>query len=178
MRPPLYANLSIWGALLDLHRYHRHSHHQQLKRMRNRERLTATIPIIPCSPSRVQIPPLYSPFSAQLLPPHPYSPVCIYAVINNFVGSGSVTYECEGQKQDCQMIRGLEGTSTTSRSSAGIVAGVVVSLLLVVTIVIIFVVWIKRRDKNLKPADNDTNTTSLSTLPPSLLSPRKLHIST
>ena len=114
----------------------------------------------------------------------------MYAVINNFMGSGSVTYECEGHEtrlSDCMsplsstiapcyyaLVKCFSitdkgsGGSTTSGSSAGIVAGVVVSLLavlLVVTIVIItLIVWLKRRAK---PADNDTSTTS----PPSPQSP-------
>ena len=143
----------------------------------------------------------------------------MYAVINNSMGSGSVTYECEGHEtrlSDCMSPlsstiapcyyalvkcfsttdkksgesnkttdkgsggsnettdkgsggsnettdKGSGGT-TTSGSSAGIVAGVVVSLLavlLVVTIVIIIlIVWLKRRDKNLKPGDNNATTTT------------------
>ena len=121
----------------------------------------------------------------------------MYAVINNSMGSGSVTYECEGHEtrlSDCMsplsstrapcyyaLVKCFSitdkksgesnkttdkrsGGSTTSGSSAGIVAGVVVPLLavlLVVTIVIIIViVWLKRRDKNMKPGDNNASTTS------------------
>ena len=97
----------------------------------------------------------------------------MYAVINNSMGSGNVTYECEGHEtrlSDCMsplsstiapcyyaLVKCFSttdkksGGSTTSGSSAGIVAGVVVSLLavlLVVTIVIIIlIVWLKRRAK-------------------------------
>ena len=121
----------------------------------------------------------------------------MYAVINNSMGSGSVTYECEGHEtrlSDCMTstiapcyyalvkclyttdkgsggsttsgTSGSEGTtgSTNSGSSAGIVAGIVVSLLavlLVVTIVIIIlIVWLKRRAKNLKSADDSATTTT------------------
>ena len=110
----------------------------------------------------------------------------MYAVINNSMGSGSVTYECEGHEtrlSDCMsppsstiapcyyaLVKCFSttdkrsGGSTTSGSSAGIVAGIVVSLLavvLVVTIVIIIViVWLKRRDKNLKPAEDTAPTTT------------------
>ena len=130
----------------------------------------------------------------------------MYAVINNSMGSGNVTYECEGHEtrlSDCMSplsstkapcyyalvkcttdkrsggsttsptTSGSSGSgrttgSTTSGSSAGIVAGVV-AVLLVVTIVliIILIVWLKRRDKNLKPADSNANNTS----PPSPQSP-------
>ena len=103
----------------------------------------------------------------------------MYAVINNSVGSGSVTYECEGHEtrlSDCMtstiapcyyvLVKCFSdkrsGGSTTSGLSPGIVAGVVVSLLavlLVVTIVIIIlIVWLKRA-KNLKPGDNTAATT-------------------
>ena len=106
----------------------------------------------------------------------------MYAVINNSMGSGSVTYECEGHETrllDCMspmsstiapcyyaLVKCFSttdkgsGESTTSRSSAGIVAGVAVSLLavlLVVTIIIILIVWLKRRDKNTKPATSPTS---------------------
>ena len=131
----------------------------------------------------------------------------MYAVINNSMGSGSVTYECEGHERrlsDCMsplsstiapcyyvLVKCLsttdngpgentttesEGTdpggSTTSGLSAGIVAGVVASLiavLLVVTIIVIIIllVWLKRRDKKLKPTGNTHTTTS----PRSLTSP-------
>ena len=112
----------------------------------------------------------------------------MYAVINNSMGSGSVTYECEGHEtrlSDCMsplpstiapcyyaLVKCFSttdkksGGSTTSGSSAGIVAGVVVSLLavlLVVTIVIIIlIVWLKKRDKNLKPAGSNVNSTHTS----------------
>ena len=109
----------------------------------------------------------------------------MYAVINNSMGSGSVTYECEGHEtrlSDCMtppssiitpcyyaLVKCYSGGSTTSGSSAGIVAGVVVLLLvvlLVVTIVIIIlIVWLKRRDKNSKPGNNNANSTSPQTLP-------------
>ena len=131
----------------------------------------------------------------------------MYAVINNSMGSGSVTYECEGHEtrlSDCMSplsstiapcyyalvkcttdkrsggsttsptTSGSSGSarttgSTTSGSSAGIVAGVVAVLLVVITIVltIILIVWLKRRDKNLNPADSNANNTS----PPSPQSP-------
>ena len=105
----------------------------------------------------------------------------MYAVINNSMESGSVTYECEGHEtrlSDCMtstiapcfyaLVKCAtdkrSGGRTTSGSSAGIVAGVVVSLLavlLVVTIVIIIlIVWLKRRDKNLKTAGSNANNTS------------------
>ena len=84
----------------------------------------------------------------------------MYAVINNSMGSGSVTYEYEGHEtrlSDCMsplsstiapcyyaLVKCTtdkkSGESTTSGPSAGIVAGVVASLLailLVVTIIII-----------------------------------------
>ena len=119
----------------------------------------------------------------------------MYTVINNSMGSGSVTYECEGHEtrlSDCMsplsstiapcyyalvkcfsITDKRSGESTTSGSSAGIVAGVVVSLLavlLVVTIVIIIlIVWLKRRDKNLKPGDNNASTTSPQTSPPAVM---------
>ena len=119
----------------------------------------------------------------------------MYAVINNSMGSGSVTYECEGHEtrlSDCMnplsstiapcyyaLVKCFSttdkgsGGSTTSGSSAGIVAGVVVSLLavlLVVTIVIIILmVWLKRRTKNLKPADNNASTKSPQTSPPAVV---------
>ena len=114
----------------------------------------------------------------------------MYAVINNSMGSGSVTYECEGHEtrlSDCMsplsssrapcyyaLVKCFSttdkksGGSTTSGLSADIVAGVVVSLLvvvLVVTIVVIIIVWLKRRDKNLKPGNNNENSTSPQTLP-------------
>ena len=114
----------------------------------------------------------------------------MYAVINNSMGSGSVTYECEGHEtrlSDCMsplsskiapcyyaLVKCFSttdknsGESTTSGSSAGIVGGVVVSLLavLVVTIIIIIlIVALKRRDKNfqLKTADNNVTSQSSST---------------
>ena len=109
----------------------------------------------------------------------------MYAVINNSMGSGSMTYECEGHEtrlSDCitstiapcyyALVKCTtdkrSGGSTTSGSSAGIVAGVV-AVLLVVTIVliIILIVWLKRTDKNLKPAGSNANNTS----PPSPQSP-------
>ena len=109
----------------------------------------------------------------------------MYAVINNSMGSESVTYECEGHEtrlSDCMnplsstitpcyyaLVKCFSdkrsGGSTTSGLSPGIVAGVVVSvlaLLLVVTIVIIIlIVWLKRA-KNLKPGDNTAATTPQS----------------
>ena len=121
----------------------------------------------------------------------------MYAVINNSMGSGSVTYECEGHEtrlSDCMsplsstiapcyyaLVKCFSttdkksgesnnttdkgsGGSTASGLSPGIVAGVVVSLLavlLVVTIVIIIlIVWLKRGDKNMKPRENNGNSTS------------------
>ena len=110
----------------------------------------------------------------------------MYAVINNSMGSGSVTYKCEGHEtrlSDCMsplsstiapcyyaLVKCFSttdkqsGGSTTSGSSAGIMAGVVVSLLavlLVVTIfIIILIVWFKRRAKNLKPGDDNASTSS------------------
>ena len=110
----------------------------------------------------------------------------MYAVINNSMGSGSVTYECEGHEtrlSDCMSplpstiapcyyalvkcfstTNKKSGGSTTSGSSAGIVAGVVVSLLTVLLVVTIFItiliVWLKRRAKNLKTANNTAPTTS------------------
>ena len=109
----------------------------------------------------------------------------MYAVINNSMGSGSVTYECEGHEtrlSDC--MSPLSSTiatcyyalvkcfttdkksreSTTSGSSAGIVAGVVGSLLavllVVIIVIIILIVWLKRRAKNLKPEEDTAPTTS------------------
>ena len=121
----------------------------------------------------------------------------MYAVINNSIGSGSVTYECEGHEirlSDCMsplsstiapcyyaLVKCFSttdkkpGGSTTSGSSAGIVSGVVVSLLavlLVVTIVIIIIiliVWLKRRTKNLKLRDDNANSTSPQTSPPAVM---------
>ena len=116
----------------------------------------------------------------------------LYAVLNNSIGSGSVTYECEGHEtrlSDCMsplsstcyyaLVKCFSttgkkpGGSTTSGSFAGSVAGVVVSLLavlLVVTIVIIIlIVLLKRRDKNLKPGDNNASTTSPQTSPPAVI---------
>ena len=121
----------------------------------------------------------------------------MYGVINNSIGSGSVTYECEGHEtrlSDCMsplsstiapcyyaLVKCFSttdkksGGSTTSGLSAGIVVGVVVSLLavlLVVTIVIIIVfAWLnlKRRAKNLKPGDNNASTTSPQTPPPAVM---------
>ena len=117
----------------------------------------------------------------------------MYAVINNSMGSGSVTYECGGHEtrlSDCmsppsskiapcyyalvKCFSKKSGGSTkitdkASGESATIVAGVVVSLLavlLVVTIVIIIlIVWLKRRDKNLKfkTADNNPSSQTSST---------------
>ena len=100
----------------------------------------------------------------------------MYAVIENTMGSGSVTYECEGHEtrlSDCMsplsstiapcyyvLVKCFSGGSTTSGSSAGIVAGVVVSSLTVLLVITIVIVWVKRRAKNLKPADNTTTTTS------------------
>ena len=120
----------------------------------------------------------------------------MYAVINDSMGSRSVTYECEGNEtrlSDCmsslsstiapcyyalvkcfsttdkksgesnKTTDNKSGGSTTSGSYAGIVAGVVVSLLavlLVVTIVIILIVWLKKRNKNLKPGDDNASTSS------------------
>ena len=103
----------------------------------------------------------------------------MYAVINNSMGSGNVTYECEGHEtrlSDCMtstiapcyyaLVKCTtdkkSGGSTTSGSSAGIVAVVVVVLLVVITIVliIILIVWLKRRDKNLKPTGSNANNTS------------------
>ena len=120
----------------------------------------------------------------------------MYAVINSSMGSGSVTYECEGNEtrlSDCMSHNALSSTmapcyyalvncfstidkksegSTTSRSSAGIVTGVVVSLLavlLVVTIVIIIlIVWKKR---NLKPAGSNANSTSTQLQSPTSSAP-------
>ena len=129
----------------------------------------------------------------------------MYAVINNSMGSGSVTYECEGHKtrlSDCMsplsstiapcyyaLVKCFSttnkksgestktsdeksGRSTTSGSSAGIVAGVVVSLLAVLLVVIIaiiiLIVWLKRRAKNLKPADNNAKSTP-QTSPPAVI---------
>ena len=102
----------------------------------------------------------------------------MYAVINNSMGSESVTYECEGHEtrlSDCRSLTIMSPCyyalvkcfSTTNKksggsatSTTGIVAGVVVSLLavlLVVTIVIIIlIVWKKR---NLKPACSNANST-------------------
>ena len=123
----------------------------------------------------------------------------MYAVINNSMGSGSVTYECEGHEtrlSDCMSPLSStiapcyyalvkcssttdkksgestkttdkgSGVSTTSGSSAGIVAVVVGSLLavlLVVTIVIIIlIVLLKRKNKNLKPTGSNANNTHAS----------------
>ena len=87
----------------------------------------------------------------------------MYAVINNSMGSGSVTYECVGHEtrlSDCMTStiapcyyalvkcttdkRSGESTTspTTSGSSAGIVAGVVAVLLVVITIVLIIILII------------------------------------
>ena len=105
----------------------------------------------------------------------------MYAVINNSMGSGSVTYECEGNEtrlSDC--VSPLSSTiapcyyalvkcttdkkSGGSTTTAGIVAVVVVSLLAVLQVVtiVILVVWLKRRAKNLKPADNTATTSPQS----------------
>ena len=110
----------------------------------------------------------------------------MYAVINNSMGSGSVTYECEGHEtrlSDCMsplsstiapcyyaLVKCFSttdkksGETTTSGFSAGIVAGVAVSLLvvlLVVTIVIIIlIVWLKSRDKNFQLKTTDNNSSS------------------
>ena len=114
----------------------------------------------------------------------------MYAVINNSMGNGSVTYECEGHEtrlSDCMsplsstiapcyyaLVKCFSttdkesGGSTTSGLLVGILAGVIASLLavlLVVTIVIIIlIVRIKRRDKNLKPTGNTHTTTPLRSL--------------
>ena len=94
----------------------------------------------------------------------------MYAVKNNSMGSGSVTYECEGHEtrlSDCMsplsstiapcyyaLVKCFSkksggstkttnkgsGESTTSGSSAGIVAGVVVSLLAVLLVVTIVII--------------------------------------
>ena len=116
----------------------------------------------------------------------------MYAVINNSMGSGSVTYECEGHEtrlSDCMgplsspcyyaLVKcssttdKKSGGSTTSGLSTGIVAGVLVSLLavlLVVTIVIIIlIVWLKRRAKNLKAGGDNANSTSPQALPTTVL---------
>ena len=115
----------------------------------------------------------------------------MYAVINNSMGSESVTYECEGHETrllDCMssplsstiapcyyaLVKCItdkkSGGSTTSGLSAGIVAGVVVSsltVLLVVTIVVLIVgLTLKRRAK--KPGDN--NVTIISPLSPTYAS--------
>ena len=96
----------------------------------------------------------------------------MYAVINNSMGSGSVTYECEGHEtrlSDCMspmsstivpcyyaLVKCFSkksggstkttdkgsGGSTTSGSSAGIVADVVVSLLAVLLVVTIIIIII------------------------------------
>ena len=121
----------------------------------------------------------------------------MYAVINNSMGSGSVTYECEGHEtrlSDCMTSTiapcyyalmkcttdKRSGGSTTSGLSPGIVAGVVVSLLvvlLVVTIVIIIlIVWLKRRAKNLKPGDNNASTTSPQTSPPAVMTDKACNV--
>ena len=119
----------------------------------------------------------------------------MYGVINNSMGSGSVTHECEGHEtrlSDCMsplsstiapcyyvLVKCFSdkrsGGSTTSGLSPGIVAGVVVSLLavlLVVTIVIIiFVVWLnlKRGTKNLKPGNNNASPISPQISPPAVM---------
>ena len=107
----------------------------------------------------------------------------MYGVINNSMGSGSVTYECEGNEtrlSDCMsplsstiapcyyaLVKCFSisdkksGGSITSLSSAGIVAGVVV--LVVIIVIIILIVWLKRRAKNLKAGDNNANSTSPQT---------------
>ena len=117
----------------------------------------------------------------------------MYAVINNSMGSGSVTYECEGHEtrlSDCMsplsskiapcyyaLVNCFSTTDKNSKSggsttSAGIVAGIVVSLiavLLVVTIVIIIlIVW---RAKNLKQAGSNANSTHASPQSPTYASP-------
>ena len=106
----------------------------------------------------------------------------MYTVINNSMGSGSVTYECEGHEtrlSDCMSPMSskiapcyyalvkcftTDKKSTTSGTSAGIVAGVVGSLLavllVVIIVIIILIVWLKRRAKNLKPAEDTAPTTS------------------
>ena len=107
----------------------------------------------------------------------------MYAVINNSMGSGSVTYECQGHEtrlSDCMrplsspcyyaLVKCFSISDKKSGgNTTGIVAGVVVSLLavlLVVTIVIIIlIVWLKRRAKNLKAGGNNANSTSPQTSP-------------
>ena len=110
----------------------------------------------------------------------------MYAVINNFMGSGSVTYECEGHEtrlSDCMtplsspcyyaLVKCSSTTDKKSGGSTGIVAGVLVSLLavlLVVTIVIIIlIVWLKRRAKNLKAGGDNANSTSPQALPTTVI---------
>ena len=113
----------------------------------------------------------------------------MYAVINNFMGSGSVTYECEGHEtrlSDCMSPMSSpcyyalvkcsfttdmkSGESTISGLSAGIVAGVVslLAVLLVVTIVIL-ILWLKRRAKNLKAGGDNANSTSPQALPTTVI---------
>ena len=115
----------------------------------------------------------------------------MYAVINNSMGNGSVTYECEGHEtrlSDCMsplsstiapcyyaLVKCFSttderfGGSATSGNLAGVVAGLVVPFLIavlpVITIVII-IVLLKRRAKNLKPGDNNASTTSPQISPP------------
>ena len=109
----------------------------------------------------------------------------MYAVINNSMGSGSVTYECEGHEtrlSDCMsplpstiapcyyaLVKcTTDKKSGGSTTTAGIVAVVVVSLLTVLQVVtiVIIVVWLKRRAKNLKSADNTATTVTTSPLSP------------
>ena len=122
----------------------------------------------------------------------------MYAVINNSMGSGSVTYECVGHEtrvSDCMSPlsstiapcyyalvkcfsttdKKFGGSISGDRALAGIVAGVVVSLLIVVlplvtmVIIILLIVWLKRRAKNLKPGDKHSSTTSPQTSPPAVM---------
>ena len=122
--------------------------------------------------------------------------------INNSMGSGSVTYECEGHEtrlSDCMSPLSstiapcyyalVKCVSTTDKKSggstinlAGVVAGLVVSFLIavlpVITIVIIIVliVWLKRRAKNIKPGDNNASTTSPQTSPPAVMTEKARNV--
>ena len=114
----------------------------------------------------------------------------MYAVINNSMGSGSVTYECEGHEtrlSDCMsplsstiapcyyaLVKCFSeksgestkttdkrsGESTTIGSSAGIVAGVVVSLLAVLLVVTIVIIILIVW---LKRRDNNSSSQTSST---------------
>ena len=123
----------------------------------------------------------------------------MYAVISNSMGSGSVSYECEGHEtrlSDCMSplsstiapcyyalvkcvsttdkksggsnkTKKCGGSSTTSGSSAGIVAGVAVSLLavlLVVTIVSIILSVGRTNYKNLKAGGNNASTPNFTNI--------------